>query len=53
MLTDSKLLTSAAWDAQSLNELKTQSGQGSGGEYPPGCPSGGRHVRADDVEKHA
>ncbi|WP_257030154.1 hypothetical protein, partial [Enterobacter hormaechei] len=23
MLTDSKLLTSAAWDAQSLNELKT------------------------------
>ena len=46
MLTDSKLLTSAAWDAQSLNELKTQagkeseSGSGPGGEYPPGCPSG-------------
>ena len=27
MLTDSKLLTSAAWDAQSLNELKTKAGQ--------------------------
>ncbi|MEX0576697.1 flagellar assembly peptidoglycan hydrolase FlgJ, partial [Enterobacter cloacae subsp. cloacae] len=27
MLTDSKLLTSAAWDAQSLNELKTQAGK--------------------------
>ncbi len=26
MLTDSKLLTSAAWDAQSLNELKTKAG---------------------------
>ncbi|MDU6451783.1 MAG: hypothetical protein E6543_07555, partial [Enterobacter hormaechei] len=27
MLTDSKLLTSAAWDAQSLNELKTKAGK--------------------------
>lgn len=27
MLTDSKLLSSAAWDAQSLNELKTKAGQ--------------------------
>ena len=27
MLTDSKLLASAAWDAQSLNELKTKAGQ--------------------------
>ena len=27
MLTDSKLLTSAAWDAQSLNELKAKAGQ--------------------------
>ena len=27
MLTDSKLLTSAAWDAQSLNELKTRAGR--------------------------
>lgn len=27
MLTDSKLLTSAAWDARSLNELKTKAGQ--------------------------
>ena len=26
MLTDSKLLASAAWDAQSLNELKTKAG---------------------------
>ena len=27
MLTDSKLLASAAWDSQSLNELKTKAGQ--------------------------
>lgn len=27
MLTDSRLLTSAAWDARSLNELKTRAGQ--------------------------
>ncbi len=27
MLTDSKLLTGAAWDAQSLNELKTKAGK--------------------------
>ena len=27
MLTDSKLLASAAWDAQSLNELKTKAVQ--------------------------
>lgn len=27
MLTDSRLLTSAAWDAQSLNELKSKAGQ--------------------------
>ena len=27
MLTDSRMMASAAWDAQSLNELKTQAGQ--------------------------
>ena len=27
MIGDSKLLTSAAWDAQSLNELKAKAGQ--------------------------
>ena len=27
MLSDSKLMASAAWDAQSLNELKTKAGQ--------------------------
>lgn len=27
MLTDSRMLTSAAWDAQSLNELKSKAGQ--------------------------
>lgn len=52
MLTDSKLLTSAAWDAQSLNELKTNA-ERSGGEYPPGRPPCGRDVCTDDVEKHA
>ena len=37
MIGDSKLLTSAAWDAQSLNELKAS---GSGGKYPSGRPPG-------------
>ncbi|SQB40126.1 flagellar rod assembly protein/muramidase FlgJ [Citrobacter koseri] len=40
MIGDSKLLASAAWDAQSLNELKAKAGARSGGEYPPGRASG-------------
>lgn len=35
MLTDSKLLTSAAWDAQSLNELKTKAGKDPEGNIRP------------------
>jgi Rod binding domain-containing protein len=27
MLTDSRLMASAAWDAQSLNDLKTKAGR--------------------------
>ncbi len=53
MLTDSKLLTSAAWDAQSLNELKTKAGKDPAAKYPPGRPPGGRDVCTDDAEKHA
>lgn len=32
---------------------KGESGRRPGGKYPSGGPSGGRDVRADDVEKHA
>lgn len=35
MLTDSRLLTSAAWDAQSLNELKAQTRQDPGANLRP------------------
>lgn len=35
MLTDSRLLTSAAWDAQSLNELKSQTRQDPGANLRP------------------
>ena len=35
MLTDSKLLSSAAWDAQSLNELKTIAGKDPAGNIRP------------------
>ncbi|MGR3184132.1 flagellar assembly peptidoglycan hydrolase FlgJ [Enterobacter cancerogenus] len=35
MLTDSKLLSSAAWDAQSLNELKTSAGKDPAGNIRP------------------
>lgn len=52
MIGDGKLLASAAWDAQSLNELKAKAGQ-DGGEYPSCGPSGGRDVCADDAEKYA
>lgn len=35
MLTDSRLTASAAWDAQSLNELKTKAGQDPGANIRP------------------
>lgn len=52
MISDSKLLASAAQDAQSLNDLKAKVGE-SGGKYSPGGSSGRRDVRADDAEKYA
>ena len=53
MISDSKLLASAAWDAQSLNELKAKAGEDPAANIRPVGPPGGRDVRADDVEKHA
>lgn len=35
MLTDSRLAASAAWDAQSLNELKSKAGQDPGRTFAP------------------
>lgn len=35
MLTDSRLAASAAWDAQSLNELKSKAGQDPGANLRP------------------
>ena len=45
MLTDSKLLTSAAWDAQSLNELKTQAGKDPAANIRPVARRGGMFVQ--------
>lgn len=52
MLTDSKLLTSAAWDAQSLNELKTKAGKDPAANIRP-VARRGRNVCTDDAEEHA
>lgn len=52
MISDSKLLASAARDAQSLNELKAKAGEDPAANIRP-VARRGRDVRADDVEKHA
>lgn len=52
MISDSKLMVSAARDAQSLNELKAKAGQDPAANIRP-VARRGRHVRPDDAEKHA
>lgn len=53
MISDSKLLASAAWDAQSLNELKAKAGEDPAANIRPVARQVEGDVRADDVEKHA
>lgn len=52
MIGDGKLLASAAWDAQSLNELKAKAGQDPAANIRP-VARRGRHVCSDDAEKYA
>jgi len=49
MISDSKLLASAAWDAQSLNELKAKAGEDPAANIRPVA----RQVEGMFVEKHA
>ncbi len=49
---DSKLLASAAWDAQSLNELRRKRAK-IRRQISVRWPARWKDVRADDVEKHA
>ncbi|MFO6484974.1 hypothetical protein ACLBR5_21360 [Escherichia coli] len=53
MISDSKLLASAAWDAQSLNELKAKAAKDPAANIRPVARQVEGDVRADDVEKHA